>query len=393
MLFAALAFVWRYGYRVPHADDFLATVPVLLGEQPVTASWFWSFQGDDRIPLPKLILLAMYKLTGWNFHAATFLNPLVLAGLAFALIQATKRLRGWISYSDALFPLTLLPCAPGGNFLWSLMIQYHAWAVLMGTLLLIIIRDDKSLRLETLLLAGICVLLLPTCGAIGVGPVPALALWLGYVGVSKWFSAEHARKRNGVVILAFAGAAIVLAGLYFVGFRPDREQYTPPPRWLDKYGSLWQDAPKYIPPSSSLRATLKASAQFLSMGFAAHTFQSYWKYCVLGELCLLLISAAILVLVWCQRPRERCRASGLLLYLGSVVSLAVSIGYGRAAGGDLFDQARYAILAVPVVWCLYYVWEIYGPGPLRRFLPLGLFILIGLPLPLLVLKQARFLRA
>src|SRR6516225_8515450 len=60
MLIAALTVVGRYSRNVPFMDDW-EMVPVLTGLQLNNVAWLWEQHSDHRIPLAKLVLVAIYK--------------------------------------------------------------------------------------------------------------------------------------------------------------------------------------------------------------------------------------------------------------------------------------------------------------------------------------------
>jgi hypothetical protein len=71
MLLVALAFVVAYGANIPFSDDWKSWLPPLAAGRPVTISWLWSPFGvsTHRCPVPRLILLGLYRITssrsGW----------------------------------------------------------------------------------------------------------------------------------------------------------------------------------------------------------------------------------------------------------------------------------------------------------------------------------------
>src|SRR5262249_8229850 len=132
-VYGGLAFA-RYGNKFPYADDW-ALVPVLTGEQPLTARWLWTQHSDHRIAVPKLILLTALRLTGWDFRGGILFNVGALGALAFAMIRGAKRLRGWTSYADAYFPLALLHWGHGSLW-WDFQVQFVCSTVLAGIVLL-----------------------------------------------------------------------------------------------------------------------------------------------------------------------------------------------------------------------------------------------------------------
>ena len=73
MLAAALLLVARFGNNVPSWDEW-DMVPTLTGHQPVTAEWLWSQHNEHRVPLPRLVLLAINRLGGPDFRIGQYLN-------------------------------------------------------------------------------------------------------------------------------------------------------------------------------------------------------------------------------------------------------------------------------------------------------------------------------
>src|SRR5262245_51085069 len=107
MLAAGLALVARYGSNVPSWDEW-DMVPTLTGTQPVSAEWLWSQHNEHRVPLPRLVLLAVNLFGGPDFRIAQVLNVLVLGAASAGLILAVRRARGRTLLGDAIFPLLLL---------------------------------------------------------------------------------------------------------------------------------------------------------------------------------------------------------------------------------------------------------------------------------------------
>lgn len=330
MLVAALLFVGQYGSDVPSWDEW-DMVPTLTGQQPITASWLWSQHNEHRVPLPRLMLLGLHRITGVNFRTPMFFNVFALGALAFAMIWIAKRLRGWISYSDAFFPLVLLHWGQAANLLWGWQLQFVSSTVLAGVLLLIIVRSGSPFRLGPAVVAGSCILFLPLCGANGLVLVPALAMWMVRWAVLRWRSPERHARRDGILMLALAFFALLLMGFYFVGY---------------------EKVPNY-PTYSNRRAVAKTAVEFLAAGFgpAASLFP---RFSSVGGVCLLLLSAAALAVVWIKRPEESPRALGLLSFLGALASLGLSLGLGVRYGFEM----RYVMLAAPVWCCAYFVWSV-----------------------------------
>jgi hypothetical protein len=360
MLLAALAFVYRYGSRtVPYSDEWEAA-PVLAGEERLLP-WLWEVDDDHRMPLPKLLWLGLLKLTGYDFRAGMFFNVAALGVLALALAGAARRLRGRASYSDALFPLVLLGLGQWENLLWSWQVQFISSTALAGVLLILIVREGARLTPATAALAGLCLVLLPLCGSQGLGLVPALLLWLVYVGVQCRRLPTPQGKRAALVVGGFVTATLLVVTAYFLGYHTG-DRGDPPAR-----------------PAEILRTSI----QFLTGGFgpAAETFWPLSGGIMLG---LLLLSTAGLVGIWRKQPQQRSRALGLFLFLGAVASLALGLGWGRREGSWGSNPGflnRYGTLAAPALCCAYLTWILYG-GRAGRLAQASLFLLTCILFPL-----------
>jgi hypothetical protein len=215
--------------------------------------------------------------------------------------------------------------------LWGWQLQFVSSTVLAGIVLLIIVQSGSQFRLGPAVIAGICILLLPLCGANGLALVPGLALWTMCWAVLRWRSRERHARRDGILMLVLALSALLLTGLYLVGY---------------------EKVPNY-PTYSSRRAIAKTAIEFLTAGFGPAT-TLFPTLSSAGAFCLLLLSTAALVVVWIRKPQKSQSALGLFFFLGAMVSLALSLGLGVRNGSEM----RFVTLAAPVWCCVYFVWSV-----------------------------------
>jgi hypothetical protein len=342
------------------------------GDQPVTPAWLWEQVAEYRIPLPKLLLLALANLTGNDFRADMAFGVLALSALAFAMIRVAKSLRGWTTYSDAFFPLALLHLGHHASFLWSFWGIALLWALLLGVLLLTVVRGGAQLTLRTAILAGTCLVLLPLCG--DPISVPALALWLGYAGVRTWRSQPHGR-RDGLVMLAFAAAALLVVGLYFLGFQAPYDFYAPA-----------SAVPVKFEPANSLRASL----QFLALGLGPAA-AAFWPLSGWGVAGLLLLGVAALARAARRGPLpERLRALGLLGFLAGFAGIVLAVGLRRPNAGFI---TYYTVSAAMGLCCVYFVWLTYSPPDIGGLAQACLFTLACLMFSLNTFEGLHYGRA
>jgi len=354
MLIAGLGLVTAYGRNVPTWDDW-DMVPAATGNQPITAEWLWSQHNEHRDPLPRLVLLGLLRGSPLDFRTGMYFNVLTTGVIALGLILTTRRLRGHSSYFDAFFPIAIMSWGQAVNFLWCWQVQYSVSVLLMSAVLMLVARAPRPPNLSTTVAVGFCAMLLPLCGATGLGLVPAFALWLGYVAFVQWRTASVRERRHALISAGFALVSMVLVALYFVGYSRS----------------------PYVPLTRNPRSIAVGAAQFLSMGFGPgviglsfddRTPFFFWKVVCAAVVGLFVATGVMLSLAWWKQPDERVRTAGLGLALGAVISLALGLGMGRQA-----FEPRYLTLSVPGLCAIYLAWTIYSAPRVQRIASALLF--------------------
>jgi hypothetical protein len=343
MVVLAFGFIAVYGSRIPYLDEW-ELVPTLTHNRPLTLDWLWAQHNEHRIPLARLVLLALYWPTGFDLRAGMIFNVSVLAGLSGAMIRTAERLRGRASYADIFFPLAWLHWGHCYNVLMGWQVVFMIPVLILGTILLVIVRRGANLTPGSILLAGAGIAMLPLCGGLGLMFVPALSLWLGIGAMTLWSSGRQTGRRGAVLLLLFAAAAVLLAARYFVDF-----QTSPPSH-------------------ATLRSRIQTSLEFLSTAFGVLERPLWWRLATIVVVAL-LVSAASLWLAWVREPAERLRILGLLLFLAGACSLALAIGWGRAGFGPMGLARRYVSLSALVPCACYFACLRYGRGPMARHVP------------------------
>jgi hypothetical protein len=351
MLVSVFAFIQSFGANMPTWDEW-EMVPVVTGHQSVNLRFLWSPHNEHRIVLPRLVYLGLAKLTHGDFRAGMYFNGLILGCLAALLIGMARKLRGWTSYADAVFPLASLHFGHAENLLWSFQIQFTSSTLLACGLLGLILRSRQPLTGRTGLAGGLLLLLLPLCGANGLPFVPPLVGWLAYWAWRHRQSPGGAR--NLVMVLSLCTAALALIGVYFFH--------------LSNPGCASSPA--------SFRERLVGILQFLAMsgGPAAVPF---WPYSGYITATLILVILLALLRTWLRQPEERVRALGLFGVLIAVVAVACGVAFSRTG---LYPNAcvapRYTLLAVPLIWVGYFAAHIGGSFTLGRLGQMALCMLL-----------------
>jgi hypothetical protein len=350
MLAVALVVVLRAGRDIPLAEDW-TLVPALTGHEPDFGAWLWSQNNEHRVPLPRLLMLLMLRVSGGDFRAGMVLNVLTVAAVAAAMIVTARRVRGRTAWPDLFFPVATLHLGHWINIAWSWQIQFVSSFALIAVLLIVVVRQAGPLSTSAATAAATAMVLLPLTGAIGLIFDIALGPW---VLATAW---PHLRRRAaaprapGLLIVGALFVAAVTGVLYFVG-------YVRPP---------WN------PPSPSHLATLETAARFLALGIGPRAAAS-WRISVLATAALLAATGLLLTRAFLQsRDHERLRSLGLLSFGGAMIVLALGIGWGRAAQYPTIGLPnRYVIFALPALCAAYFAWLLYGRSRAATLVPAAL---------------------
>jgi hypothetical protein len=361
MILIALACIARYGRNIPLAEDWLLVAP-LTGNEPNILSWLWEQNNEHRIPLPRLLLLLLLKITNGDFRSGMVFNAITLGVLAIAMMQVARQIRGRTDFTDAFFPIVLLNMGHWPNIVWSWQIGFVLPTALTCGILLVIIAQPSLATLKAAIFTGVSLILLPLCGGNGVLCVPFLALWLSYCGFLHWKGKENSNHRRwiGGFMIGSAACSLCLVGLYLINYK----------------------RPDWNPPSPSLGDTLKTAAKFVAFGLGPAAVNS-WELSVLVAFGILVPSFWIIVKgVLSHQSLERHRALGVLLFFTTLVVFALAMGWGRAGLVPTVGMPiRYVLLAVPMFCTAYFAWELYGSHQLRTVFQRGLLLGMCLLIP------------
>lgn len=346
LLAYALFCLFRYAPNMPVAEDW-RMVSALTGNEPDMPGWLWSQVNEHRIPIPRLIYLGLLKLSHGDVRVGMVFNVLLLGLLTAIAIRVCAYLRGGkLSLTDAFIPLVLLHTGHANNLFWGWQLSFVLPTVLTLVLLLLIIQYKSALKPSLAIAAGLCLLLLPLCGANGLLYVIPLAPWLLVEGSIQWQHKEQETKRWVGVLLIGSVLLTGMEGLiYFIGY----------------------ERPYWNPSSPGLYATLKTGWMFQALGLGP-AVEYHWRLALLA-IAFLLVPTFLLLLATIRRdytPQSR-RVWGLLsFFLGSLL-FALVMGYGRAGLVPVYGLPhRYALLAVPALLISYFSWVLYASSAWQK---------------------------
>jgi len=353
---AALAFIWRFGSDVPYWDEW-NIVEILVGHRAIDAHWLWSEHNGHRIPLPRLLLLALYWLSGSDFRVGMYFNVAALGVLSLAMIWVAKVKRGRTALSDAFFPLLLLHWGHYENLLWSWQVTQVLPVLIACLLLLIIVVNGLRLTFRLTLVSGILIVLLPLCGVPGLAYAPAFLLWLTLVAVRRQPSSDPACKGRRFIILAFLMIAALEVTIYIVGYHE-----------ATSHLSVF-----------NLKESAMTALQFLTAGFGP-AVQQFWPYSGLVMLGFWLLTGGLLGRqLWRDRLSDRSYDLALVCFMLGLACLTLSVGLGRRGYGF---APRYGLIAAPALCWMYYSWFLSRSLSISAMTQAVLFVIVAVLAPL-----------
>jgi hypothetical protein len=348
----------RDGRNVPFEEDWLMVGP-MTGHESDLPRWLWSQNSEHRLPLPRLVNLALLRATD-DFRSTMVFDAAAIAAVAAAMILVARRLRGGrSSLADAFFPLLLLHLGNWDNLVWGWQIQFVLPTVLACALLLVIVARRGPPVGWGAAAGAVAVIGLPLSGANGLIFAPTLAAWLAY---AVWTRRREPGAGAGDWLAAGAAClAVVLCALYFVGYE----------------ASPWNQA------SPGPGATLATVGKFLALSLGPVAAKG-WLLCGAAAVVVYLIALRLLSVAYRRDPEERLRILGLLAFLAAALLLAVAVGWGRAGRAAATGRmpTRYVLLAAPGLCAAYFAALLFGRGWLGRALPVALATGMALLFPL-----------
>lgn len=330
-----------YGINCPQHDGW----SVVWYLQPVPPSLLTLFQPHNEhvLPLPRVILVGIAKLTGGNFLVAPWLSLAMLSAASFGLLIALRRLRGTTHWADAIVPAAMLNWGHAENLLNAWQLQFTLSVALLAFITAEMIYASR----HSTTLAGMATALLPFCGAQGILFALPVCCWMTLT--KGW---------RGFVFACIGMAACLVC-------RPGHSSFAFDLRNVAACFSL-AFGPSYIPGVRGLPTLLN--------GFGAMhlCLLSSWEYfAAIG----LLVSVLAL---WFANRTNR----GLAAIMAGCILAAVAIGSHREVnfftkgfstiGWGMCPCSRYSLLFVMLPVVAYVVFSVSS----RRALASGLACLV-----------------
>jgi hypothetical protein len=349
-------FVWDNAVDLPFEDQWVLLDPLFKDQGP--RAYFFYQTGPYRQGLAGVIEWYLYHATGWNVCADAWAAVAVLVLATLAAIALAVRLRGYLSWSDAAFPLLLL-----SPIYWETMILTpslsHSILPLLLTFLVAHAWISTGSATRVLTVVGSSALILFTGYGVCCAPVTfglALLLWLRPDGEQ----AKAARRPAGLILLFLGVAALVFAHGYQRGGQTSPGWRFPVPNWWDypRFCALMY---------TSLLGIRAISAATVAVGAAF--------------LCLVVTAfGAAATKIW--RREATARAKVVWILTGSSLVYSALTAFGRLP--DNIQGAfmwRYMGLMAPAVCGLALAaegWAVSKRGTLGLWLMTGWIALAGI---------------
>lgn len=328
MLAGLAGYVWFYGRNLFFFDDW-ESVPVLSGSRPFSFAWLWTQQNEHRFPIARAVTFCVWRSVG-DLRVVMLLSNLVVSAVTFGLIQTARQCRGRMSYTDAFFPLVLLHWGMHENLIFASQLFFVSAPALALAILLVALGAWHG-HLARVVGMGVCLVLLPLNGAIGLALLPGSLALLACLGVSRLRATEPSNRRDGSVLLASCGIAAGVAAGYFIGFEPNPQ----------------------IAGARSVADAARTVLEILSLSIGSSGSQ-LWPAAAIGTIGTIAVAVRFAAKAAVSRPHERERALAVLFTMAAFTLLIVAVGYGRAAlGAGQGFANRYAIFSAPLLCCSY----------------------------------------
>jgi len=354
--------VAKLGGSLPWADEWGFT-SIACGQEPLSWSWLWVANNEHRLPLLRLGLYVIGRLSHWDWQAMHYATLTLMSLGALALLFAARSIRSHSALSDTFLCLVVL--SPGQyETTWAYAYSFGAPGALICIALSLAAvrwpqRSPKHLICYLLTVLAITLTGGPPGNLMALGFVAALAPYFRETTSRVW---KISAGVGGGLVLAVTGLLLVL---------------TPPPHNRD-----------YI--SNSLASTVAATLKESVCWLGSPVLQVLWPWAFLIVLLPSLWVAGRMVrdlLRWRRSNQTRAREwMDLVCIWLPAFLVAVCIAYGRARL-DLW-AFRYIALTMPIGLVLYLLLvRMRAPLVIPHTLAVVLAIFCGWNWPCILLPQ------
>jgi hypothetical protein len=342
MTLLALVATAAYGRWLPWSDDF-DLVPYVTGDRPVTAGWLWEQHNEHRIPLVKLLLVGLGRLSGADYRWTVAIHALILSATAAAMILAARRLRGHSAWTDAVFPAVLLHLGQAA-LVWAFQTPFVLTTVLGCLFVAAAVAAPRTAACRAAAL-GTLACLMPLTGSAGLVLAAAAAALLAAEALWPDRAAGGPQSLPRGIAAAGAGLTLAVAIAYVATLRLGP---------TEGYAGPWR----------TLVASLDTLASY--PGSPVARMRLPWLFVTCLAIGGTLAAAARPLFGKASSGTDRRAGISLLGYLAALALVAVAIGYGRGTRDFTPLYGHYATLALGVPLALGLVWAMLPQTAIAR---------------------------
>lgn len=239
-------------------------VPLLAADREGSLDWglLWQQMGDHRIVLPRLVMILMARLTGWNLWAEALLSVAFAAGaLAVLCLMARPALRGPGVWLAPVLSLMVFSLSQWENWLWTLQLMFFMTLLLSVGAVALVSRE--ALQWWHVALAAAAAAGATASFSMGLAAWPAALVAILAGGLS--------RRRAAMAAVWCAAAAVAAVaykwGLKFSPVEPIASTAMGRPLGVVRYALVYLGAP--ITPLGWHGASAAAGALMVAAGAIA----------------------------------------------------------------------------------------------------------------------------
>ena len=338
MSIALIVYVVRFSHNLPYYDDW-NLVPLLDGSIKFDADWLWIQHNAHRIPFPKLVLVSLLSVTGWDFRSGMFLDALALIFVTALLLRTSAYIRGFAAYADLFFPLFLLHWGNFDYLLWNWQLNQMIPVIIVLAILSVMLSRGLHTGTRALMFSCVGVVLLPLSGVPGLAYTPGLATWLLLAGTRSWRSGTVGGRLSGIIAQFSSGLSLLLILAYFSGLHPS-------PKYSGEMFNMLGRSLANLPGIAS------TAARFVAQGLGPGAVALAPFTSLVVPVLILICLAGVLNLAWNERLSRHFAIAALLFLIGlSGLVSAVSISLLHTTT----FPSRYALQAAPIFCWMFLV--------------------------------------
>lgn len=204
--------IWTWAVDIPFMDDWNHFPPQ---QQPIL-SWLFALHNEHRVATTRLLILALWRLDGWDLVVHQVLNFAIYGVVLLSLLVFARRraieMPLWAALGFLLFPLSPIAYE---NHIWATQTQWHF--VLLFLFWAVLFLWDETQSTTRVMWGTLCCVL--SIYSLSAGLVASVVIWLCFTLFKRkrWGNASH-RKLELRQWMATGAILLVASALYLNGY-------------------------------------------------------------------------------------------------------------------------------------------------------------------------------